>query len=80
MTILALRDVKKPKGYTFVNLTGNISTDYLSFDCPIFIFTCWAQCKGGGGNVTFSVKKIGGSHTRRNFEDNDLIFFLNSQN
>ncbi len=36
--------------------------------------------KGGGGNVTFSVKKIGGSHTRSNFEDNDLIFFLNSQN
>ena len=34
----------------------------------------------GGGNVTFSVKKITGSHTRRNFEDNDLIFFLNSQN
>ena len=34
----------------------------------------------GGENVTFSVKKITGSHTRRNFEDNDLIFFLNSQN
>ena len=34
----------------------------------------------GGENVTFSVKIIGGSHTRRNFEDNDLIFFLNSQN
>ncbi len=28
----------------------------------------------GGGNMTFSVKKIRGSHTRRNFEDNDLIF------
>ena len=36
--------------------------------------------KGVGGNVTFSVKKIRGSHTWRNFEDNDLIFFLNSQN
>ncbi len=30
--------------------------------------------------MTFSVKKIGWSHTRRNFEDNDLILFLNSQN
>ena len=28
--------------------------------------------------MTFSVKKIIGSYTRRNFEDNDLIF-LNSQ-
>ena len=34
----------------------------------------------GGGNVTFSVKKITGSHIRRNFKDNDLIFFLDSQN
>ncbi len=34
----------------------------------------------GGENVTFSVKKITGSHNRRNFEDNDLIFFSNSQN
>ncbi len=34
----------------------------------------------GGENVTFSVKKITGSHTRRNFEDNYLNFFSNSQN
>ena len=39
----------------------------------------WTKLRGGG-NVTFSVKKITGSHTRRNFEDNDLIFFLDSQN
>ncbi len=36
--------------------------------------------QGGGGDVPLSVKKITGSHIRGNFEDNDLIFFLNSQN
>ncbi len=47
---------------------------------PLFLVESIVFDLRGGENVTFSVKKITGSHTRRNFEDNDLIFFLNSQN